>query len=96
MNRQPSPGLPDLDAAWATLSPAEREDARARFLRYLELVVAIADEAGGGGAAGPALTPLTDDRTLSMSDGVEPRTALPDRTGLHYDTQEHRDTATWS
>lgn len=38
MQRRPKPELQALDTAWATLAPAEREEARRLLWRYLELV----------------------------------------------------------
>jgi hypothetical protein len=38
MQRRPKPELKAFDKAWATLTPAEREEARRFLWRYLEIV----------------------------------------------------------
>lgn len=80
------PELRAFDEVWAPLTPTEREDAKRLFLRYLELVVIIADEVDAGDRDDSTLTALREDRTLAMSDQSDiPDDVISSKTDGYYD-----------
>lgn len=85
MTKRARPDFRAFDEAWAPLTPEERGEAERLLLRYLELVVMIADEAVPARAGaecensaerGEALTAPLEDRTLALSEHHE--------LGRHY------------